>query len=420
MTASGEIVKHVSKRHLGRRWGMILLVCLAIAVFAVGYSGQHGRVEVRVTNPTFQDIQSSVSAQGVVLPSNDFQARANFSGLVEGIYVKVGEKVRAGQLLIRMKDQYAESRLISARAALEAAEVNNENVLNNGSKDDRIGFAVDLAHAQGEQAAATKSLATVKELAARGSASESEVLAAEQRLKGADASVHALQQRMEARYSPTDVGSWQTRVDADKSALAAEQVSYDNANIKSPIAGTAYVIPVSRYDFVPMGAELLHVADLSKIFVRANFFEQDVGALKVGQQVIVNWDGNQNRSWHGHMTSSPLALTRVGDSNVGQSTIAIDDAQSDLPVNTNVTVIVKVAIHPHALTVPREAIRRDNSSQFVYRIEDGKLVRTPVDVGLIDPLRAEIIKGLGVRDTIALYAVDHQALTDRLPVKVAE
>lgn len=407
---------------LTHRWWVLLFVCVVLVVFVVGYSSEHNRIAVRVVSPVYREMDANVTAQGTVLPVNDFQARANFSGVVDQIYVRVGQKVHAGQMLVVMRDQYAASRVASAKANLQATEVSKENVERSGSQEDHIGFTADLIKAQDEDKAAAASLKTLKELESRGSASHAEVVAAEQRLQDADAGLRALKERTTSRYSATDVASWQRRLAADKAALAAEQVSYANANIRSPISGTVYVIPISHYDFVPMGAELLHVADLSKIYVRANFFEQDVAQLKPGQPATITWDGNPNRQWHGHIMVNPLALTRSGDLNVGQSTVAIDDASEDLPVNTNVTVTILVAKHNHALTIPRQAVHRDDNDphQYVYCLRDGRLVKTPVDIGLVSSFDAEISSGIRPQDVVALSSVDHRPLAANLQAKAAE
>jgi len=420
VTAKTQNLAHV-RILLSHRWWALLVVCAGLVLLAVGYSNQHGRAEVRVISPVYREMDGTVAAQGTVLPINDFQARANFSGVVDEIYVHLGEKVHAGQMLVVMRDQYAASRVATARATLQATEVNKENVESNGSQEDRIVFAADLVKAEDEVKAAHDSLQTLKELESRGSASLAEVVAAEQRVKDADAGLRALEGRRSSRYSKTDIESWKRREAADKAALAAEEVSYNNAHIRSPISGTVYVIPISHYDFVPMGAELLHVADLSKIYVRANFFEQDVAQLKSGQPVTITWDGNPNRQWHGHIVVNPLALTRTGDLNVGQTTVAIDDAHEDLPVNTNVTVTVLVAKHEHALTVPRQALHRDDNDphQYVYCLRDGRLVRTPVELGLVTAVDAEIKSGVGAQDAIALSTIDHRPLVANMQAKAS-
>lgn len=410
------------KAVLSHRWWVLLFVCVSLVILVVGYSSEHGRVEVRVISPVYREMDGTVTAQGTVLPINDFSARANFSGVVDEIYVHVGQKVQAGQMLVVMRDQYAASRVANAKATLEATEVSAGNVEHSGSQEDRIGFAADLLKAEDEENAATNSLQTLRDLESRGSASPAEVVAAQQRLKDADAGLRALKERTTARYSATDIDSWRKRLAAERAALSAEQVSYNNANIRSPISGTVYVIPISHYDFVPMGAELLHVADLSKIYVRANFFEQDVAQLKAGQPVTIAWDGNPNRKWHGHIIVNPLALTRSGEVNVGQSTVAIDDAHEDLPINTNVTVTVLVAKHPHALTIPRQALHRDDNDprQYVYCLRDGRLVRTPVELGLVTSFNAEIASGIRSGEVIALASTDHRPLVPNMPAKASE
>jgi HlyD family secretion protein len=180
------------------------------------YSHNADRVAVRVARPVFQDIESTVSAVGTVTPVNDFAARANFSGIVEDVYVHLGEKVHSGEMLILMKDQYALSRLLTARAALASAEVNSENVQNNGSREDQIDYAADIARAQNEQIAAARALSSLRQLVKNGSVSEDEVFAWRQRLQVANAALQALNDRITKRYSSTDIASWQDKVAADK------------------------------------------------------------------------------------------------------------------------------------------------------------------------------------------------------------
>jgi len=56
-------------------------------------------------SPIYREMDANVTAQGTVLPVNDFQTRANFSGVVDEIYVHVGQKVNAGQMLVVMREQ---------------------------------------------------------------------------------------------------------------------------------------------------------------------------------------------------------------------------------------------------------------------------------------------------------------------------
>ena len=348
-----------AKPRILQPWQTAVLVTLVLITAGLIYSNTRTRAQVRVTHPEYADVETSVSTTGAVVPVKDFPARANFTGMVERIYVHLGEKVRAGQPLLQLKDQYAIPRLEKARADLDEAEMNEQNVLHNGSQEDHLESSVDLEKATTEQQQAAASVTMLERLDKRGDVSPAEVEAAQQRLAVANASMKALQQKMHHRYSPEDIATWKARVAAGKASVAAEQISYGNAYITSPIAGTVYILPVERWDFVPAGTDLLHVADLSKVHVRADFEEPDIPKLHIGAPVEITWDGMAGRVWHGHIEQRPLAVNTAGGRRVGRSVIDIDDDNGQLPLNTEVAVSVIVQKHAHVLTVPREALYTD-------------------------------------------------------------
>jgi HlyD family secretion protein len=368
--------------------------------------------------PRYEDIESTVSAKGNVIPTDDFAARATFSGIVDNIYVHLGEKVHRGQKLLQLRDQFAESRVNNARAALLSAELNDENLRSNGSKDDQISQATDMEKAQNEQAAAAKSFSTIEGLRQVGSTSDAEVNAARQRLDTANALLEAAKQRSQARYRPLDMQSAEAKVAADRASLAGERVSYRNANVVSPVEGTTYLLPVNRYDFVQMGADLVHVADLKKLSVRASFYEPDIRQLKTGEPVKITWTtGSPGSTWQGRIEAKPMAVTGDGVLRTGICTVDITSDTDGLPVNTSVTVTATVDKHSHVLTVPREALHDEGTKHFVYRVDAGRLEKTAVEIGLVNAMEAEITKGLTDHDQVALHASGGERLRNNMHVK---
>jgi len=402
----------LTRRHLIIA-GIAVLV-LGIAIFLY----RDRAVEVQSVSPTFEDIETTVSATGNVIPTNDFAARATFSGIVDNIYVHLGQKVRPGQKLLQLRDQFAQSRVDNARAALMTSEVNAENMRQNGSKEDQIAQASELAKAQSEQSAAAKALQTVQQLHQVGSTSDAEVTSASQRLDTANAALKAAKERSQARYRPEDLKSTEEKVAAEKANLAGERVSYRNANVIAPIAGAVYLLPVNRYDFVQLGAELVHVADLKKLSVHASFYEPDIRQLKTGEPVRITWgSGAPGRTWSGRLESKPMAVTGDGVLRTGVCTVDITSDTDGLPVNTSVTVTATVQKHSHVMTLPREAVRDQGSEHFVFRIVRGRLKKTPVQVGLVNAMRAEIASGLKSDDQVAVHSVGGDSLRNNLRVK---
>ncbi|MGH9560713.1 MAG: HlyD family secretion protein, partial [Terracidiphilus sp.] len=311
------LVHHLAPQRSRRWFYSVIVVLFAIAALGWVVSIEMRETEVQTVTPIRQEIDATVASSGVVVPVHDYPVRANFAGLIEKIGVKVGEKVRAGQLLIQMKDQYAIPRLDTARAALEESEANLQNAEQNGTQDDRIGYAADLARAESDRNAAAAALASLKKLEQRGSVSEAEVLNGMRQLKMDQIALDTLEKRMTHRYSAAEIASLQARVREKRDELAAERVSWANANISSPMAGTVYILPVKQYDFVGAGAELMHVADLSQFEIRLNLYEPDLPKLQAGQSATIEWDGEPTKTWTGTVVSRSMAVDRSGPLNVG-------------------------------------------------------------------------------------------------------
>jgi len=185
------------------------------------------------------------------------------------------------------------------------------------------------------------------------------------------------------------------------------------------MAGTVYSISVVPYDWVPVGTDLIRVADLNHVEIRAYFDEPEIGKLHSGQPVSIVWNGRQDRTWHGHIKQAPIAATALGTRSVGECIIAVDDAKEDLLPNTNVIVTVTIQQHPHALSIPRTALHNDDAGSYVFRVVDGKLRRTAVETGIVNLDRAEIIHGLTENELVAVNAEDNSPLRDGLQVRSA-
>ena len=375
-------------------------------------------VEVRVSPVTHENLVSSVSTNGKVEPVEEYQAHAPAAGVVQRVFVDVGQKVRAGDLLLKLDDADVVARIASATSTLRTAEANASDLEQGGTQDERNSIAGDLARARLQQSQAAKDLAALQALQAKGAASAAEVAAAEHRLGNAGSALESAQLRQNGRYSPNDRNRSAAQIADARQNLAAAQLDDAKYNVRAPFAGTVYAIPVTAYDFVPAGEDLLDLADLDRIRVRAYFDEPEIGKLAPGQAVKIVWDARPNQTWHGHIEVAPTTVITYGTRNVGEALISVDDAHGDLLPNTNVTVTVTTSQRFNVLSVPREALHTEGNSNFVYRIVGHKLVRTPVQVGnVVNLTRAEIAAGLTDKDTVALTATSNRDLVNGMQVK---
>jgi HlyD family secretion protein len=378
-------------------------------------------VEVRVVPVTYETLSKTVSTNGKVEPVEEFQAHAPFPGVIRDIYVGVGQKVAKGDLLVKMDDADARARLATAEANLSNALNNQRDIQSGGNREDQNRFKSEIASATLEQQQATTELNAKKSLQQKGAASPAEVAAAQQRLDAANLSLATARQHLTQRYNPQDAENAAVHVADARAAVASAEDNLANVIIRSPLKGTVYNVPVNQYDFVPFGYDILDVADLTRLQVRAFFDEPEIGGLAPGQPVKIVWDAKPGEVWHGHVALAPTTIFAYNTRSVGVCIITVDDPTPDLIPNTNVTVSVTEMERPHVLSIPREAWHVDGQRSFVYRIVNGTLVETPVKVGVISLTNVEIVSGLAANDIIVKGAKSSVTdLSNGLRVKQVE
>jgi HlyD family secretion protein len=377
------------------------------------------RITIRTAKVSYEDLTKSFSTNGKVEPMDDFQAHAQAAGQVQNVYVNVGDKVKVGQLLLKMDDKYAIASLAHANSTLQAAQLAAGDIQHGGSQDERNTNAADLTRATLQRQQDATSLAALQQLQQKGAASAGEVLAAQHRLQVDDNTVQSIQQHSTQRYGQADQARAQAELADARAAVIAAQSSYDSANIRSKIAGTVYYLPVSQYDYVSADSnDLVYVANLNRMRITAYFDEPDIGNLAAGQPVTITWEAKPGTTWHGHITQAPTTVISYLTRFVGECFIDVDDANGDLKPNANVNITVTTAQHLHVLSISREALRFDGAQPYVFRIVRNKLVKTPIKItgGIVNLNQVEIVGGLSEDDIIALNATTNRDLTNGLAV----
>lgn len=397
--------------------GIVVAVLLVVAIRALTRT----TLQVRVGRVSHQTLESTVSTNGKVEPVGGFQAHAPAPGVVEKIYVKIGDHVSAGQMLVQMDDTDAKARLATARANLTSAQAGLAEIQHGGSSQERTQFSSNISAATLAQQQAQANLATEQKLRQQGAASDGEVAAAQQQLTKANLGLASSNQQAKARYGSTDQTTAQSKITDARAALDAAEGLYSGVAIHSPINGTIYSIPVSPYDYVHAGDDLMEVADLEKMQIRAYFDEPQIGKLAQGQAVSIVWEAKPGRVWHGHIERAPTTVVTYGTRSVGESLISVDDAHGDLLPNTNVTVTVTELQRANVLSIPREALHTEGVRDFVFRVVNGKLVQTPIQVGVVTLTNVEILGGVQDGDAVVLgAAINGKDLSNGLPVKTVQ
>ena len=395
-------------------------IALAAALVLMALLVRHwmqGVTPIHTATAERADLIDNLSTNGTVEPQSDFVAHSPVAGVVKSVFVHEGERVRKGQLLLTMDDAAAQAQVASALATLRTAQAQMDAVQQGGTRDEQLQLQAKLNAARAQRDHAAAMLNSLTQLAQNGSASQSELAAAKTRLAIDTATLQNLEQQQTQRYAPID----KQRAAADLSnAQAAYQAALDTLqqeNVRAPFDGTVFSVPVQASAYVQPGDALLRMADLGRIQIRAYFDEPEIGRLALGQPVAIAWDARPGRTWHGHITQIPSTIITYGTRHVGEALVAVDDADGVLLPNTNVTLTVTTLRLNNVLAIPREALHAEGGQDFVYRVVDGHLVRTPIQIGVLNLTQVQVISGLQEHDVVALSAADGSTLHNGLQVQ---
>ena len=364
-------------------------------------------------------LTSTLSTNGIVQPIQNFEAFSPKPGIVKSVYVHEGEKVKKGQLLLSMDDSQAQSDVSAALAALRGAQAALQ-ALQHGSRPEQITLSSDIEKTKAGRDQAAANLATLEQLQKQGAASTSEVEAARRNLSAANASLHTLDERQTQNFAPIDLEHAQANVANAQAAYTSALNVLRQENVRAPFAGTVYSVQARPSDFKPAGDMLLQMADLTKIQVHAYFDEPEIGKLKLGRPVTIVWNAKPGRIWHGHIVRIPTTIIPYGTRSVGEALVSVDDSDETLLPNTNVTITVTLLDIHDTLIMPREALRVDDTGDYVLRVVDGRLRRTPVNIGALNLTEVQILSGISQGAVVALSAPDGTNLHGGMAVSRAE
>jgi RND family efflux transporter MFP subunit len=188
---------------------------------------------------------------------------------------------------------------------------------------------------------------------------------------------------------------------AHQTILALED-QLRSTEVVATAAGTVYHLPVRAGQHVQAGDLLAEVADLHHVRVRAFIDEPELGSLASGQAVLITWDALPGRSWAGRTVQIPTSVVPRGGRSVGEVLCSVDNDQMKLLPNINVDVRVCSAVRSHVLTVPRSAVRAAGANRYVFLMQDHRLKRHPITVGIASTREYEVLEGLSDGDLVAI------------------
>ncbi|MBV9625852.1 MAG: efflux RND transporter periplasmic adaptor subunit [Acidobacteria bacterium] len=390
---------------------------MAVVLFA-SFASRDDSVPVLAAAVSRSTIQSVIATNGKIEPVNNFEAHAPVGTTVKRVLVKEGDRVRRGQLLVELDAAHARSQAAQALSQVRASEADMHALERGGTQEEVLSLQAELSKARDAYDAAERHLEALKRLEHSGAASPGEVRAAQDQLNAAAADRKLLESKEKERYSRPEIARIEAQHSEAESVYSAASDVLRQLFVRAPFDGTVYTVPVKQGAYVSAGDLLVEEADLRKVLVRAFVDEPDVARLSRGEKTEVTWDAMPGRIWQGAVTAIPAEVKLHGTRNVGETTCIVDNEDLKLLPNINVGVSIVTAEHAHALTIPREAVRQDESLPYVYAIVNNELHRQNVQTSISNLTKVEVTGGIPEGALVALGSVNSKPLHDRLSVRV--
>ncbi len=283
-----------------------------------------------VTQADARELRQLLPISGSLRAVNQATVKAKVPGDVREVLVREGEAVKAGQVLIKMDVSDYQARLDQAKGALAAA--------------------------RGQLEIAAKTRDNNKALLDKGFISKTAF------------------DNAESQY---DIA--RANVESARGALDVAQKALADTVIRAPISGLVSSRTIQPGEKVSADNRLLDVVDLGQMEMEAPVPASDIMHVALGQDVTVKVEG-MPQPLSGKVARINPA-TQAGSRSI-MAYVQIDNPQGALRVGMFGDAQLTIARKSGVLSVPQSAIQNDAGSTYVYAIEDSKLARKPVTLGM--------------------------------------
>jgi len=265
-------VRKKKKKSRKKLFWILSIVLLIIIVTAVILSGKKEEmITVQTEKISKRNITQIVTATGKIQSETEVNISAEVSGEIISLPFKEGEQVKKGALIVKIKQDAFAPQLQQQNAAINVAESNlkvQEVTLRRYEQD----------------------LARIKELSAKGLATESD-------LDNAQNNVDQTLAQINANVS---------QINQQRTGLSTIKYDISKTTIYSPIDGTVTQLNNETGEKVlgtisNQGSNIMTISDLAKMECQVEVGETDVSLINIGDTARIEIDAFPNRIFTGYV-----------------------------------------------------------------------------------------------------------------------
>ena len=347
-------------------------------------------VSVETTTPRTISIQREVELAGSLISSDQARVSSEVAGIVLRVLVELGQEVAAGQVVVELDKQELEIALQRAESQLRQTEaqlgIDGVNV-KEPPPDDQIS-SVSLAIANRDDAIAQ--LRRAERLRQQNLLPQADLDTAETRVKVNEANY---------RTSLENVQSLKATLQDRRHAVEQAQKKLNDANIRASIAGQISERLVNQGEFIRENTPVVSIVKLDPLKLQTSVQERYASVVNPGLPVEFSVEASPGRTFSARVAFvSPAVDTSTRTFPIE---VLVENNQRLLKPGFFAQGVIHTRLDENVLAVPEDAISTLAGVSNVYIIEDGKIRRQPVSLGVRAGSLVEILSGLDGKEQLA-------------------
>ncbi len=179
----------------------------------------------------------------------------------------------------------------------------------------------------------------------------------------------------------------------NKASRVLARTRLEKMAIHAPFDGTIGLRSISEGDYLTSGQDIVTLINSNPIKLEFRIPEVYLSEVAIGQKVDVRVDAFRGKTFTGEVYAIAPEVDVAGRSFMVRAQIPNNDGL--LVPGLFAQVELELERKENALLIPEAALMPAGDKQYVYRVDDGKAVRTEVDLGMRQGDMVEIISGLG-------------------------
>jgi membrane fusion protein (multidrug efflux system) len=170
--------------------------------------------------------------------------------------------------------------------------------------------------------------------------------------------------------------------------------------IKSPFSGTVGLRSASVGDYVKDGQDIVNLEKTDPIKVDFKVPELFQSKISVGQALSVSLDALPGKPYSGRVYAVNPQLDTAGRAVVLRA--QMDNHGGALKPGMFARVRLTLADSGDTVVVPEQSVAMQGEEQIMFKVVDGRAMRTKVEVGQRRDGKVEIVEGISGSDTIVV------------------